>query len=140
VGVNIQKSRISTSGHGGRRDGAGRPKKTDLAPDVSSWLAELLPFGEPVKITPGSGFFGAILGLLAELAAVSGRDGLLAEMIEAELKDHDPKRRREIVLRCATLPARASILKQLVDAAAMVQRTSGRQFPWSGIDRSTPGE
>jgi hypothetical protein len=103
---------------------------------MASWLVELLPFGEQVRIAPDTGFPGAILGLLSELAAVSSCKGQLAEMIDAELKDHDPKRRREIILRCATLPARASILKQLVDAAAMVQRTSGRQFPWNGIDRS----
>jgi hypothetical protein len=94
---------------------------------MAAWLGELVSFGEPLQKT---GFVAVILRLLNELAAMTGRHSELTEMIEAELADHSPTRRRLIMLRCVTLAARAAILKQLIDAAVAMQRTTGRNFPW----------
>jgi hypothetical protein len=71
---------------------------------------------------------------LNELAAMTGRDGELAEMIEAKQADPFPMRRHQIVLRSLTLAARATILKQLVDAAGAIQSRTGRTFPRDGVD------
>jgi hypothetical protein len=38
------------------------------------------------------------------------------------------------VLRSLTLAARATILKQLVDAAGAIQSRTGRTFPRDGVD------
>jgi hypothetical protein len=65
---------------------------------------------------------------------MTGRDGELAEMIEAKLADHSPTRRHQIVLRSLTLAACATILKQLIDAAGAIQSRTGRRFLWDGVD------
>jgi hypothetical protein len=125
----IEKTPIP-NGHGGRRPGAGRPRKDVPSAQPAAWLAELgqLRDAQPCSKNAAD-FTDLVLQMLDELAATTSRRGEMAALIAAEMADHDPRRRRKIVLAATTLEVRSQILLTLIEAAARVQRVSGRKFP-----------
>jgi hypothetical protein len=131
----VTEKSMAKNAHGGRRLGAGRPRKFALSSAPVAWLAELSRLCGPdtKRVTTSEGFADVILNLLRELHAVGSRPDEIAELIQADAADPDVQRRRKIaVLQAVTLQIRSAILLQLVTAAAAVQKATGKKFPWDG--------